>query len=228
MTRPDRQLLIFDGDDTLWENNVHFEQVIEDAIDLVAETEADRAPARQRLDDIERANSNRYGYGVTVFERSLSEFLATYRPGTEHSLLVQSWCRRIVEAPAAVIGGVAETLAELGRRHSLQLLTKGDPAEQQAKVAASGLAGHFDGVTIVAEKTPAVYHDVVRETGSDVAHTWMIGNSPRSDILPARMAGLGAVLIPHHATWQLEMAKLPAPDGRFVVVDAFRSLTDLF
>ena len=58
----------------------------------------------------------------------------------------------------------------------------------------------------------------------------MIGNSPKSDILPALEAGMSAVFIPNDHTWVLEHAELPAtvPDGRLLTLTRFRELLDHF
>ncbi len=120
--------------------------------------------------------------------------------------------------------GVAETLAELARRHELLLLTKGDAEEQQRKVAASGLARYFRGVHIVAEKNTATYEDLTRAYDLVPASAWMIGNSPKSDILPARSAGLNAVFIPHEHTWVLEHSELDPDDKKVLRLPTFGEL----
>ena len=60
--------------------------------------------------------------------------------------------------------------------------------------------------------------------------TWMIGNSPKSDINPALEAGLHAVFVPHHNTWMLERDELrpEAGDGRLLQVESFGHLRDHF
>lgn len=212
-----RQTLVFDADDTLWENNVLFERVIDAYLDWLAHPTLDRAALRAVLDDVERANVVVHGYGSASFLRSLGDCFhrLNERPATERE------ARRITELAAALVEhrvelvpGVAETLTELGTRHDLLLLTKGDRDEQQRKVDASGLARHFRSVHVVAEKRAPAYRDLVVEQGLPRESTWMIGNSPRSDILPARQAGLGAVFIPNAHTWELEQDVIdPADDG---------------
>ncbi|HWS35794.1 MAG TPA: HAD family hydrolase [Actinoplanes sp.] len=223
-------MLIFDGDDTLWENNILFERVIDDVMELVDPVHP-RPSVRAHLNRIERKNSDRYGYGVEIFQISLLEMLTHYHDESTREAdvaLIGDLCRGIVEAPLELIDGVPETLASLSRRNELLLLTKGHTAEQRAKIDASGLSRFFDDVLIVPEKTVAVYEELVGKRDTGPERTWMIGNSPRSDILPARAAGLGTVLIPHHATWELEVAEVPPQDERFRVVETFPSLTGLF
>jgi len=109
------------------------------------------------------------------------------------------------------------------------LVTKGDGDDQMGKVARSGLRRYLHQVDIVPEKDEAAYRDILRRHGADPARSWMIGNSPKSDILPALAAGLGAVFLPHPATWSLELAELPAPlTDRYIVLDRFQELLDHF
>ncbi len=123
-----------------------------------------------------------------------------------------------------LIPGVAETLAELAGRHELLMLTKGDAEEQRAKVAASRLAHHFRGVHIVPEKNTGTYEELVRTRVLTPADTWMIGNSPKSDILPARQAGLNAVFIPNDNTWVLEHGVLDPADEQVLHLETFSEL----
>jgi putative hydrolase of the HAD superfamily len=225
------QILIFDADDTLWENNVVFERVIEDYLDWLAHPTLDRAQLRAILDDVERANSAAHGYGTKVFLRSLHECVGRLRkrPATERER------REILELADALINhrvelipGVAETLDVLRTRHKLLLLTKGDPEEQQRKIDASGLANHFQRVHIVREKHAGTYLRLVEEHGFPAGHGWMIGNSPKSDILPARKAGINAVFIPNDNTWALEDDALDPADDRVLRLARFPDLLGHF
>jgi putative hydrolase of the HAD superfamily len=224
--------LIFDADDTLWENNVLFERAIEAFIDHLAHPTMTRRQVRAVLDEIERSNCRIYGYGVAVFHRSLGDCLRRLRDevsrnGEDDELLAQL-CRPMREGAVELLPGVAETLTALRDRHRLALLTKGHPADQHRKLETSGLAGLFEEVTVVDEKEPEVYRSLVASRGLDPGRTWMIGNSPMSDIWPALEAGLGAVLVPHPHTWVLEERELPTGAERFEVVDSIPRLLDRF
>ncbi|HEY6737534.1 MAG TPA: HAD hydrolase-like protein [Actinopolymorphaceae bacterium] len=119
------------------------------------------------------------------------------RPASGHeSRRIDDLARALVDHEVELIPGVAETLAGLATRHRLVLLTKGVPEEQQRKIEASNLGQHFGSVRVVPEKHVEVYRRLTVEQSFRPELTWMIGDSPKSDILPARAAGLGAVLIP--------------------------------
>ncbi|MCI4061529.1 HAD family hydrolase [Micromonospora sp. R77] len=225
--RREGQVLVFDADDTLWENNVLFERVIDDFLDWLAHPTLDREEIRAVLDDIERANAVAHGYGSKVFLRSLGECLEKLRarPATERER------REIDELASALVGhtvelmpGVAATLDDLATRHELLLLTKGDREEQQRKLDACGLLHHFRAAHIVREKNADTYRWLAREHDFAPADAWMIGNSPRSDILPARAAGMNAVFIPNANTWVLEHDELDPGDRGVLRLAAFPDL----
>jgi putative hydrolase of the HAD superfamily len=226
-----RQTLIFDADDTLWENNVTFERVIDDFIEWVAHPTLEPAAIRAILAEIEEANVVSHGYGSQVFLRSLAECFThlTERPlGRAEQAQMGRFTAAFTSGTVELIPAVADVLDELATRHDLYLLTKGVPEEQQRKIDASGLANHFSAVDIVATKEPETYRRVVAQRGFDPAHTWMIGNSPRSDIIAARQAGLRAVFIPNANTWAHEHAELDASDEGIVFLDAFAELARRF
>ena len=139
-----------------------------------------------------------------------------------------SLAERILEQPIKLIEGVEETLAELSARHDLTLFTKGHAEEQMMKVDRSGLGKYFAHTAIVKEKDAAAYACLADERSFAHSDTWMIGNSPKSDINPALEAGLNAVLVPHPHTWVLEYQDLRIVDGRFLRVEKFSDLRNLF
>jgi putative hydrolase of the HAD superfamily len=228
---PARQTLVFDADDTLWENNVLFERVVDAYLDWLEHPTLDRRAVRAVLDQVERANVVLHGYGTASFLRSLGDcFERLYeRPATAaEERRITDLAAALVDHRVELVPGVAETLADLGRRHDLLLLTKGDPAEQQRKIDASNLAHHFRSVHIVAEKQVATYRELVVAQALTEPTTWMIGNSPRSDIRPAREAGLRAVFIPNAWTWALEHDELDPEDDGVLRLRRFPELAQHF
>ncbi len=129
---------------------------------------------------------------------------------------------RVVEP----VPGVDEVLTDLGTRHELRLMTTGDPVEQQAKIAVSGLAGHFRSVHVMGRTDVATYRAPAAELALVPSTTWMIGNSPRFDTLPARAAGLNAVFVPHPHTWEHEEAGVDDPE--VLTVGSLRDLPEHF
>jgi putative hydrolase of the HAD superfamily len=225
--RHDKQILIFDADDTLWENNVIFERVVDDFVDWLAHPSLESADIRQILAEIEEANIVTHGYGSKVFLRSLADCFTHLmdRPlGTDDGEQMQRFRSAFSSGRVELLPEVTTVLDELSERHQLYVMTKGAPDEQQRKIDASGLAGHFIATDIVAAKDPQTYRDVVERRGLDADRTWMIGNSPKSDILAARAAGLRAVFIPNANTWAHENADLDPADDGILQLDTFGQL----
>ena len=136
-------VLIIDGDDTLWENNIYFEQSIEDFIDYLDHSSLTRAQVREALDEVERLNAAVHGYGSAAFARNLRQ---TYERLAERAIdkqaldYLMALARRIAEADLQLLPGVPETLEDLSGRHRLVLFTKGQAEEQRLKLTRSRLA----------------------------------------------------------------------------------------
>lgn len=221
-------VLIFDADDTLWENNIYFERAFDAFVDFLGHSRLTPSQIREVLNEIELLNARIHGYGSLNFGRNLQQayqHLAEREIRPDDLNRVMSFAEAILEQPIELIDGVEDTLAVLSRRHRLALFTKGHPEEQRLKVERSGLARYFSHTAIVKEKDAPAYTLLVEEQGFDRQDSWMIGNSPKSDINPALEAGLGAVLVPHERTWVLEQVELRTPPAaRFLKVERFRDL----
>jgi putative hydrolase of the HAD superfamily len=224
--------LLIDADDTLWENNIYFESAFDDFVEFLDHSSLDPAQIREILNEIELVNARIHGYGARNFGRNLQQAyrrLAEREIGERDLAHVMSLAERILEQPLELIEGVEETLAGLASRHDLTLFTKGHPEEQKLKVDRSGLGRFFAHTAIVKEKDAEAYRQIVQERKLEPGQTWMIGNSPKSDINPALEAGLGAVWVPHARTWVLEREELRRPEGsRFLQVEKFAGLGEHF
>jgi putative hydrolase of the HAD superfamily len=220
------QTLLLDADDTLWENNVYFEQAIASFLSLLDHAPHTPAQVRNRLNIIERETTEQHGYGTPSFHRSL---LRCYEELSRKPLdeadreRIRGFARSVAEEEIHLLPGVAESLPLLAARHRLLLVTKGDEAEQADKLSRSGLAGHFHGVEILREKNVHAYRSLAGRLGLTPVSTWMIGNSPRSDVNPALEAGFHAAYVRYHNTWILEEEQLnePPPGQQLLVCNNF-------
>jgi len=222
-----RQHLLIDADDTLWENNIYFEDAFDEFVDFLGHSSMSAAEVRAVLDEIETANIKIHGYGAANFARGLAqcyERLAEGEIRRDDLARVMSFAERILDCPMQLIEGVAPTLEYLSTRHGLTLFTKGHPEEQKLKIDRSGLGAYFNHTAIVREKDAAAYASLARERDLDAQRTWMVGNSPKSDINPALEAGLKAVYIPHPRTWSLEHEEIQQANGRLLVLENFAGL----
>ena len=223
--------LIIDADDTLWENNIYFERAIEEFFDFLNHSTLTRAEARAALNEIERANAGAHGYGARAFANALK---TCYLHLTERHLdqdeiaTVMRFGDRILQQDIELIPGVSETLQNLSARHELTIFTKGQLEEQQMKIDRSGIADLFNRHEIVSEKNETSYLDLIQRANLDPGQSWMVGNSPKSDINPALAVGLGAVFIPHEHTWSLEHSTVDDAGDRLIVIERFNQLLDHF
>jgi len=129
--------------------------------------------------------------------------------------------------PVELLPHVADTLIALAGHYKLIIITKGDLLDQERKVAQSGLGDLFDGVEIVSNKTAAVYTQIFTRHGHAVGRCMMVGNSLKSDVLPALDAGAWGVHVPHHLTWALEHADPPENAAKFCTIPGIDALPPL-
>lgn len=227
------QTLLFDADDTLWENNIYFERAIAGFVELLAHPTWTPQEVRDAFNALEHERVAAHGYGARSFRASLLTAVERFhgRGCTERETArIHELTAAILDAEIELLPDVAETLADLAERHTLVLMTKGDPAEQTAKLERSGLQHLFRHVEVVREKHREAYLDLRSRYRHDAVHTWMIGNSPKSDINPALAAGLHAIFVAHPNTWVLEHEPLAeAPPGQHrLQVERLSDLLHLF
>jgi len=231
--QPPGQTLLFDADDTLWENNIYFERAVAAFIAYLDHRTHSPEEVREHLNACEHATIAEHGYGLKSFRRSLVacfERLSDEPVTPAKHEQIASFTDIIADHEIELLPGVSETLPELASRHRCILVTKGDPAEQQAKLERSGLAPHFFAIEILPEKHEDAYRALAAHHVCDAPATWMIGNSPKSDVNPALAAGLNAVFIPHDFTWVLEHETVNPPTNgqRLIECERFPELTRLF
>ena len=227
------QTLLIDADDTLWENNIYFERAIASFISFLNHHEFSPEQVREVLNDVERECIVTHGYGLHSFAHALVktfERLSVRPVTTELQDQIRSFTHNISDRAMELLPDVPQTLEYLGGRHRLILMTKGAVAEQTGKIERSGLKEYFAATEIVAEKDLAAYEALIEKHKLARDSTWMIGNSPRSDINPALAAGLHAVFVPHGNTWILEHDEVSSasPPQRLLIVGRFAELREHF
>jgi putative hydrolase of the HAD superfamily len=195
-----------DGDDTLWQNETRFILTQEELRELV-HRHVPEADVDAHLDEVELRNLAVYGYGVKSFTLSMIETAIEVTEGRIPAAdleVILGWGKRMLKQPTELLDGVEPAVRELSARYDLLLITKGDLFDQESKLARSGLADLFLGVEIVSEKNAASYRGILSRRGIKPEEFVMVGNSPRSDILPVLELGARAVHIPYHVTWHHE------------------------
>jgi len=223
--------LIFDADDTLWDSNIHFLEAFDS---FVAACErigiSDSRQVKNAVRDSELELIESLGYGRKPYVMALhhaARKLATNGGSEQLHADIDRIGDYLIDRHCELLPDVDTTLLELSQRHTLFMLTKGRRDEQLSKLERSGLLPLFSRVETPHEKNTDAYLRLIRDAELHPERTWMIGNSPRSDINPAVRAGLRAVFIRHTHTWELEDEDLLVSD-RIVEIDSFRRLLDLF
>ncbi len=219
----------FDADDTLWENEQFFRMTEARFVELLA-GHADPDHLSERLLEAERRNLGIYGFGIKGFTLSMIETALEVTDGDLPATAV----RRIVEFGKEMLAHPIEplphaqaTLEALAGRFRLVLITKGDLFDQERKLAQSGLGDLFDAVEIVSEKVATTYETLFHRHGDGPDRALMVGNSMKSDVLPAIGAGAWGVHVPHRLTWVLEHAEAPVDHERFRSIDNLSGLQEI-
>ncbi len=224
--------LVFDADDTLWDSNIHFLEAFDffaaavgDAVLGISRVEIHAAVRRAEFRLIKT-----HGYGRRPYVMALHQAAAELALAGDDGLRgeIERIGAHLLERDCALLPGVEPTLQELSQRHRLLIFTKGQRDEQLHKLARSGLGPLFDRVDTPREKDVDAYRRLVRDADLDPSLTFMIGNSPRSDINPAVAAGLRAVFIPHPHTWDLEHEEINDAGDRIIELTSFRRLVEVF
>jgi putative hydrolase of the HAD superfamily len=227
MPKPARLTTIgFDADDTLWQNEQFFRLTERRFADLLAD-HADPDHLGARLLAAEKRNLGSYGFGIKGFTLSMIETAIEVTNGHVPARVIEQILaagREMLDHPVETLPHVTDTLERLAATHRIVLITKGDLFDQERKLAQSGLGEFFDAVEIVSDKRQETYQRIFSETGDGPEHAMMVGNSLKSDIVPAIAAGSWGVHVPHELTWVLEHVEAPAGDPRFRVIDTLRDL----
>ncbi|WP_028465024.1 HAD family hydrolase [Nisaea denitrificans] len=202
----------FDADDTLWENERFFKLTEERFTELLIDF-AEPYHLREKLLAAERRNLKVYGFGIKGFTLSMVETAIEVTDERVPARVIEqilSAGREMHAHPVETLPFVRETLEQLAPDYRMVLITKGDLFDQERKLAASGLGELFDAIEIVSDKTAETYSRIFSEAGESPENAMMVGNSLKSDIVPAIAAGSWGVHIPHDLTWALEHADEPA------------------
>jgi len=207
----------FDADDTLWQNESFF-RLTQDRFLQALVDHADPHHLRERLEAAERRNLAYYGFGVKGFTLSMIETAVEVTEGRVPASVIGDLIamgRELLEHPMQLLPHARATVTALAGHYRLVLITKGDLLHQERKLAQSGLGDLFDGVEIVSDKTEATYRTIFARHGTGADQAMMVGNSLKSDVIPALLAGAWGVHVPHEHEWSFEAAPVPAEQRRF-------------
>ncbi|MFC7705814.1 HAD family hydrolase [Plastorhodobacter daqingensis] len=219
----------FDADDTLWQNERFFRMTQDRFAELLSD-HTEPGALQARLLEAERRNLGHYGFGIKGFVLSMIETAIEVTeervPASVIAELIATG-REMLRHPIELLPHARDAIEALAPHHRIVLITKGDLLDQERKLAQSGLGDLFDAVEIVSHKSPATYGTVFARHGDGPARAMMVGNSLRSDVIPALEAGGWGVFVPHPLTWELEHAVAPTDHARFRELPDLGALPDL-
>lgn len=219
----------FDADDTLWQNEQYYKLTESHFRGLLSEF-AEGEHVSERLLEAEKRNLAHYGFGIKGFTLSMIETALEITEGRAPSSVISEILgigRDLLSHPVECLPHARDALEALSGKYFLVLITKGDLFDQERKLAQSGLGDYFDAVEIVSDKTATTYRRIFGKHGEGPERSMMIGNSLKSDIVPAIAAGAWGVFVPHELTWVLEHVDKPEEAPRFREIPDLGHVPDL-
>lgn len=219
----------FDADDTLWQNEQFF-RLTEERFAALLGDYAEPAHLSSRLLEAEKRNLQHYGFGIKGFTLSMIETAIEVTEGRAPASIIGEILaagREMLSHPVDTLPHARDALEALAGRYRIILVTKGDLFDQERKLAQSGLGDYFDAVEIVSDKKPATYERIFARHADGADRAMMVGNSLKSDVVPAIEAGGWGVFVPHPLTWVLEHVEPPRDDPRFREIENLGELPDL-
>ncbi|CAN7362716.1 HAD family hydrolase [Mesorhizobium amorphae] len=215
--RPKLTTIGFDADDTLWQNEQFFRMTEKRFAGLLSD-HGEREHISARLLEAERRNLGVYGFGIKGFTLSMIETAIEITEGRVPAPVIAEILaagREMLSHPIEPLPHARETVERLAGAYRLVLITKGDLFDQERKLAQSGLGDLFDAVEIVSDKSAATYTRIFGRHGEGPEKSMMVGNSLKSDVVPAIEAGSWGIHVPHELTWVLEHVEPPSAAPRF-------------
>jgi len=199
-------IIAFDADDTLWHNETLFHLTHQRFEDLLSEYHS-KEWIEEKLFETEMRNLDYFGYGIKGFTLSMIETAVQLTEGRikgEQIQTILGYAREMIKAPVELLDHVHETILRLGKNFPLMLVTKGDLFDQESKIARSGLSDHFSIIEILSKKNKKEYDRIFKKHKINPKRLLMVGNSLKSDILPALESGAQGVFVPYPLCWQHE------------------------
>ncbi|MEJ2054736.1 MAG: HAD family hydrolase [Calditrichaceae bacterium] len=224
--------IIFDADDTLWENNIYYLKAAKDFFQLLTKYGYNQPEIEIAFDQLEAEVVKKFGYGSINFIYILEELFRRFPVSdtfarSKLNLIIDEFNAHKTKKPS-LFKRVPDTLKNLSTNYSLYILTKGDFEEQKLKIKNSGLIQYIKEYFILPEKNDNAYAKLLKKSKWQANETCMVGNSPKSDINPALRNDMYAVHIPYKNTWKLDVEPIISANGKFKQIPSFKDLNILF
>ncbi len=222
------KVIAFDADDTLWDNEIFFQETERKFFELLEEYLPQHSVARELL-QTEIKNIPLYGYGIKGFMLSMIETAIRVSDKTISLNVIEKiiqYGQELLEKPIQKLDGVEDVLNTLKGKYRLVVATKGDLLDQERKLKKSDLINYFHHVEIMSEKAEPDYRKLIRHLDVQPDQFMMIGNSIKSDILPVLAIGGHAIHIPYHLTWGHEKIETNVTHINFLQLENIRQIVE--
>ncbi|WP_270171307.1 HAD family hydrolase [Paenibacillus sp. SYP-B4298] len=232
-----KQTLIFDLDDTLVHCTKYFHLALDRFVELMqswfGQYGLTANDIRQKQIEIDIAGVQELGFQFDHFPQS---FLMTYecfseRYGRRQQPLEKDrlWtlgCSVLDEEtePYPYMEETLDILAEQG--HTLHLYTGGETLIQQRKIERLALERYFESRVYVRQhKNSEALEQILTDGQFERSQTWMIGNSIRTDVVPALTAGIHAIHVEAIDEWVYNMVPIDVePLGALLLLKQLRDV----
>lgn len=137
---------------------------------------------------------------------------------------------KVFQIPVEPIPYMNETLQALkDAGHELYLHTGGDEANQFRKIAQLELTTFFEHRVFISEhKDTTALSDILKTIDANPEITWMVGNSIRTDIVPALEMKINAIHIPAEMEWKYNEVDINIePERAYYQVDSLQEVPDV-
>ena len=221
--------VLIDLDNTLLETQALYTAAEADLQHLIEALSGARAS--DVADEIQRRKLSlfeRYGYDPGMLPRAFEEALIAFVPAANDDdiLHAHQLGERIFQEEARLKEGVTEAVRILAEHFVLYLVTVGNEDVQIQRIETLPFRDLFKEIFIVPDKNADTYRIVLRQCNLAPDEAVMIGDSLKSDIIPAVEAGLTAIHIPGENWHGREMHGLEAPRERFFKHTSLRDAAD--
>lgn len=220
--------IAFDADDTLWHNEMFFQEAENKYKQLLEDYLPQHTVARELL-KTEIDNLPWYGYGIKAFMLSMIETALRITDGNLKSADIEriiGYGRALLDKPIEILEGAEEVLQQLQGKYRLVMATKGDLLDQERKLKKSRLEKYFHHIEIMSEKKVADFSKLMAHLDVNPQDFAMVGNSLKSDVLPVLELGGHAFHIPYHVTWDHEKIDHQIDHDNFRKIENLRKLLD--
>lgn len=236
-----KQTIIFDLDDTLIHCNKYFHKAVDafcsNMNNWFSEYNIGLLEIKSKQQEIDIERVVREGFADTHFSTSLIDTYCYFskKTGRNKDKKEEQWINEIGESAYAkdlecypFMIDVLNCLKEQG--HNLYLYTAGNPIIQKRKIERVNIGDYFEErIFVTPHKNAQVLEGIIKKERLDKQNTWMIGNSMKSDIMPAVEAGIKAIYIPGLFEWSYDNVVLKDEHlSSFKTVESLKCLKDMF